>query len=190
MLSRFRSLTFFLFALVCFPVFAAENAFDHLSEEWAKSFIFEDSVYSEIFMGLQIIGDSYLMNQYEMVSNDEQLLKKIEKLKKEGLEKITVQKNKAIPYILSDLISNEGLRQDASTKYNKLGWNVPVIVLRAAEARDQAIQIALLALDKDDVLKELGILKNKLKGNDSLGALSLTVDSLKQAIEEKNSKKN
>ncbi|MDB5038809.1 MAG: hypothetical protein JWQ35_2337 [Bacteriovoracaceae bacterium] len=175
------------------PVFADEpkedsggTAFDKLSDEWSKSFIFENGVYTDIFMGLQMIGDAYLMNQYDEVSHDKVFKNKIKKLQDDGFAKIAVYKDKAVPYIISDLISNASMHRDSSLKYKKLGWNVPIILLRATEARDQAIKDALLTLNKNDVLKELQILQNKIGKEEELGELLMTVRAFTKSVEEAN----
>ena len=163
------------------------SAFDKVSDDWSKSFIFEDGTYSEIFMGLQMIGDAYLVSQYSQVSEDEAFKQKMKKIKDDGLAKISVFKEKAIPYILSDLISNASMRHDASLKYKKMGWNVPIILLRSTEARDQAIKDALLGLDKDKVTQELAILQKKIGKADELGELSATVDDFTKSVQDSKS---
>jgi hypothetical protein len=158
------------------PKAEAHESYSSLTEAWEKTFEFKDADYSAIFISLQKIGDAYFMGQYEEA--DDALKEKLKIVREAGLKKLEELGNLSIPYILLDQINNAEIRGRANKDFKKLGWNSPIILMRATEGRDQAIRAALFRLGRRNVIESVEKLSKMIGKADELSELKFAIDDL------------
>lgn len=182
------NLSRFFFSILSFVAFSVSLSAQHesrprsydsflsLTEAWEKSFEFKNDDYSIIFLAIQKIGDAYFTGQYEEA--DDALKEKLKVIREAGLKQLETLGDTAIPYILLDQINNSEIRGRAIKDFKKLGWNSPVILMRATEGRDQAIRTALLRLNRRKVIESLERLSGQIGKADEVSELKATVNDL------------
>ena len=155
-----------------------QAAFQTASEEWAKSYIRDEVTAGEINKALRRLGDCYLISKYPELAEDSVFLSKLEILRDEAFKKIAQPKEKVIPYLIADLIANAAIRFEANRKVKAGGWTAPNILVRACEARDEALREALLRCDSQIVEMQLTELKKKLGPGEEFSDFHVIIEEL------------